>query len=301
MITVESLTKVYNGVKAVDSIDLAIGKGEVCGFLGPNGAGKTTTIGMMMGLIEPTGGRCLIKDMEVMKNPIAIKKITGYLPDGVGFYSNLTAAQNLKFFSKFYGIDDRDANARIAELLSYVGLGDVTKPAGTFSKGMKQRLGLARALLHDPDVLFLDEPTSGLDPEGVVMFRKIIKDQSKKGKSVFFSSHIIDEVEHVCDTVCIISKGKIIARGTVDEVREKMRKEETFTIIVKVKGTIPEINDSRIIEASYNNGSAVIKASSDIRDAIAEELVHNKASICELRLQEESLEEVFINTVYGRN
>ena len=149
MIRTENLVKAYNGVKAVDSVNMAVGKGEICGFLGPNGAGKTTTIGMLVGLIEPTSGKCFINDIEVSGVPLKIKRMIGYLPEGAGFYSNLSARQNLKYLSRFYDI--KDADARIGELLSYVGLEKVNKPAGAFSRGMKQRLGLARALLNDPD------------------------------------------------------------------------------------------------------------------------------------------------------
>ncbi|MDI6897368.1 ABC transporter ATP-binding protein [Methanocella conradii] len=299
MIKTESLTKVYGGVKAVDSINVTIEKGEVCGFVGPNGAGKTTTIGMMTGLIEPTSGRCFVKGMEVAKNPLAVKQVIGYLPDGFGFYSHMTAAQNLRYFSKFYGMKEADANARIAELLGEVGLANVEKKVGAYSRGMKQRLGLARALLNDPEVIFLDEPTNGLDPEGVIQFRKVIKGQAAKGKTVFFSSHVLDEVQHVCNTICIISKGKIMAQGTLDDVKRQMRKTPRFSIIVKVDGKMPRLDNPDIIEAAYQDGGATIKASSDLRGFIFDEVVRSGLRVRELRLEEESLEDVFLETVYG--
>lgn len=298
MIRTENLTKVYDGVRAVDSVNLTIGKGEVFGFLGPNGAGKTTTIGMMVGLIEPTSGKCFINDMDVTRNPLQAKRITGYLPDGVGFYPNLTATQNLKYFSRFYDMKAADADARIAMLLDYVGLGKVEKPVGSYSRGMKQRLGLAQAQLNDPDYVFLDEPTNGLDPEGVIQFRKIIKELAGNGKTIFFSSHILNEVQHVCNKVGIISKGKMVAQGTPDEVRGKLRKDDQVTIKVKVIGSMPRLSDPRIIEATYNNGSAVIHASADIRDEISEELFKNQLRIREMMVEEKTLEEVFLETVY---
>jgi ABC-2 type transport system ATP-binding protein len=300
MIRTESLTKVYNKVRAVDSIDIKIGKGEICGFLGPNGAGKTTTIGMLVGLIEPTGGKCFIKDIEVTRNPLQVKRMIGYLPEGVGFYSNLSARQNLRYLSRFYGLNDAEANARIGGLLEYVGLANVEKPAGAFSRGMRQRLGLARALLNDPEVIFLDEPTNGLDPEGVIQFRKIIKEQAAKGKTIFFSSHILDEVQHVCNTICIISKGKIMAQGTLDDVRKKMRKDERMTIKIKVIGTMPKLTDPRIIEASYNDGTATLSVQSDIVNEVASELMKGGVRIRELKVEEESLEDIFLETVYRR-
>jgi ABC-2 type transport system ATP-binding protein len=299
MIKTEGLTKVYDNVKAVDGLDLIVGQGEVFGFIGPNGAGKTTTIGMMVGLIEPTSGKCFVRDVDVTRNPLEAKRITGYMPDGVGFYSNLTARQNLKYFSKFYGMKDTEADKRISELLTYVGLEKVEKPVGAYSRGMKQRLGLAQALLNDPEVLFLDEPTNGLDPQGVIQFRKAIKELSVKGKTIFFSSHILDEVRHVCNTIGIISNGKLVARGTPDEVRKHMSKDMNVRIIIKVLGDMPRLTDPRILDASYLNGTATLTASADIRDSISEELYRKDYRILELRVEEKTLEDIFLETVYG--
>jgi ABC-2 type transport system ATP-binding protein len=298
MIRTEGLTKVYDGVKAVDSIDLSVSKGEVFGFLGPNGAGKTTTIGMLVGLIEPSAGKCFINGIEVARNPLEIKRITGYLPDGVGFYPHLSSTQNLKYFSKFYRMKDADSERRIKELLEYVGLGGIEKPVGSYSKGMKQRLGLAQAMLNDPEVIFLDEPTAGLDPQGVIQFRNIIKEQASKGKTVFFSSHILNEVQNVCETIGIISKGVMLAQGTKEDIKRKMSKDNNVTIIVKVIGDMPKLSSPGIIDAKYSNGSATILAESDIRDGISEELFGKGHKIRELRVQERSLEEIFLDTVY---
>lgn len=298
MIRTEGLTKVYDKVKAVDAINLEIAEGEVYGFIGPNGSGKTTTIGMMVGLIEPSAGKCFVDNVEVTRKPLQAKRITGYLPDGVGFYGNMSAKQNLKYFSKFYGMKDKDADARIAELLDYVGLKGVEKPVGGYSRGMKQRLGLAQALLNDPKAVFLDEPTNGLDPQGVIQFRKIIKDLATNGKTVFFSSHILDEVQHVCTKIGIISKGKLIASGTPEEVKALMGGQEYVTIRVKVKGSMPKLEDVRIIDAVYNNGSAVIKAKSDIREDISQSLFNQSIIVKELMVEEKTLEDIFLDTVY---
>ena len=298
MIRTENLTKEYDGVKAVDTVSLNIKKGDVFGFLGPNGSGKSTTMGMMVGLIEPTSGKCFINDIDVIQHPLEVKRIIGYMPDGLGFYDNLNARQNLKYFSEFYGIPSADADKRIKELLEYVGLKGVEKKTESYSKGMRQRLGLASALLNDPEVIFMDEPSAGLDPQGMICIRDAIKDMSAKGKTVFFSSHILEEVRQVCKTIGIISKGKIIANGTPDEVRKTMQGKDAVTITVRVKGAMPNITDSRIVSATYNDGSAVIHASEDISDLISDELNRQGMQIRELSLHERTLEEVFLESVY---
>jgi ABC-2 type transport system ATP-binding protein len=297
-IKTENLTKVYKKTKAVDSINISVNKGDICGFVGPNGAGKTTTIGMLTGLVEPSGGRCFVNDLEVTRHPIEVKRIIGYLPDGFGFYAHMNATRNLKYFARLYGIEGREAEAKIASLIERVGLTKVDKPTGAYSRGMRQRLGLARALLNDPEIIFLDEPTIGVDPEGMVQFRSIIKEQAAAGKTIFFSSHVLSEVQHICNTVCIISRGRIVTQGTLDEVKTKMRGEKEFKIIIKVRGTMPRLTNAQITDATYGDGSAVVKAPTDIRDEIAFELVRNGARLLELRMEEESLEDVFLETVY---
>jgi ABC-2 type transport system ATP-binding protein len=299
MIHTENLTKIYGGVKAVDAVSIKVGKGEVFGFVGPNGSGKTTTIGMLVGLIEPSGGKCFINGIDVTHNPLEAKKITGYLPDGIGFYPSLSAKQNLKYFSKFYGMSDKDADMRIHTLLEYVGLDGVEKPTEGYSRGMRQRLGLAQALLNDPEVIFMDEPTNGLDPQGVVTFRNIIKDLATKGKTVFFSSHILEDVRQVSTTIGVISKGKMIAQGTTDEVRHMMQKDDLTTIVVKVAGDMPKLTLAQIVSADYKNGSAVLRTKGDIRGEISDDLFQRGIHVRELRVEERSLEDVFLETVYG--
>ena len=222
MIRTENLTKVYNGKKAVDSLNLEIAEGDIFGFLGPNGAGKSTTILMLVGMIEPTEGKCFINDIEVARNPLKIKEIIGYLPEDVGFYGNMTAEQNLDYFARFYAMDATERKKRIEELLELVQLGGVSQKVGGYSKGMMQRLGLAHALLNDPEVLFLDEPTANLDPEGVFQYRELVKQLSNEGKTIFISSHILSEVSKVCNTIGIISKGRLIARGTLEELKKRI-------------------------------------------------------------------------------
>jgi ABC-2 type transport system ATP-binding protein len=294
----EGLTKVYGQARVVDKLSVALKPGEVFGFIGHNGAGKTTTINMMVGLLNPTGGRCTVRGADVIRSPLEAKRMIGYMPDGVNFYANLSARQNLRYMGRFYQIPDTDR--KIGELLEYVGLTGVEKPAGKYFRGMRQRLGLALLLLNDPAVMFLDEPTNGLDPEGVLLFRKIVKEQSAAGKAIFMSSHILGEINNLCDTIGIITKGKLVAVGTIDEVRHAFGRQQSFKIKVKVAGSMPELRTDGIMSATYGSDGADIVASSDICDRISLELYEHRLPIRELHVVESPLEEVFMETVYGR-
>lgn len=292
MIEVENLTKVYGDFKALDGLSLTIEENEVFGYLGPNGAGKTTTIGLMMGMLQPTSGSIRIAGIDVEKNPLEIKKICGYLPENVGFYNNMTAKQNLLYFSEFYRFPREEAIKTIDALLELVGIADAAnKKVGEFSKGMKQRLGLAQALLNDPEIVFLDEPTSGLDPQGAADFRKIIRDLKKEGKTIFFSSHILSEVKEVCETVGIINRGRLIAKGRIKEFNQ------TVTIVVE---TEPPINTS-ILEpfgkVKVRDSQAIVEVQKDCRLEISKTLIEEGYLIKELHLVEPSLEEIYLKLV----
>ena len=298
MIRTENLTKVYNGNKAVDGLDLEIAEGDIFGFLGPNGAGKSTTILMLVGLIEPTEGKCIINDIEVARNPLKVKELIGYLPENVGFYGNMTAEQNLDYFARFYPMDADERKKRIEELLELVQLASVSQKVGGYSRGMTQRLGFAQALLNNPGVIFLDEPTTNLDPEGVLQLRQTLKKLSDEGKTIFFSSHILAEVAQVCNTIGIISNGTLIERGTLDEVKTKLDVRKTVKIIVEATGDMPRIEHENIINVEYKGRRAVIEAKSDIREYISRYLLEHNVGIKELRIEEPTLEDVFMESVY---
>ena len=303
MIKTENLTKVYNGNKAVDSLNLEIAEGDIFCFLGPNGAGKSTTILMLVGMIEPTGGKCIINDIEVARNPLKVKEIIGYLPEDVGFYGTMTAEQNLDYFARFYAMDANERKNRIEELLELVKLNGVSQKVGEYSRGMNQRLGLAKALLNDPKVLFLDEPTANLDPEGVFQYRELIKQLSDEGKTVFVSSHILSEVSKVCKTIGIISNGRLIANGTLEELKNELGcvEAENKRIIVETVEPMPEIEHEDIITAEYNENKrrVIIESKSDIRDYISSCLFEKGVKIKEMRMEEPTLEDVFLS-VYRR-
>ena len=209
------------GVKlAVDGLSLEVGKGEVFGFLGPNGAGKTTTMNVLLGYVTPSGGTAELFGVDVRK-PIARQRI-GYLPELTYYYKFLTAEELLRFYAKIFGLSRAETDARIERLLKLVELENVRRrPIRTYSKGMQQRVGLAQALINDPDLLLLDEPTSGLDPIGRMKVREIIQRLQEDGKTVFFSSHELGEVETVCNRVAILHRGRVQEEGQVSDLISK--------------------------------------------------------------------------------
>ncbi|MFS8640799.1 MAG: ABC transporter ATP-binding protein [Symbiobacteriaceae bacterium] len=203
-------------------MDLEVRAGEVFGLLGPNGAGKTTTILMLLGLTEPTEGWIRVLGHDPVRDPIAVKRVTGYLPDNVGFYDDMTGRQNLFYTAELNGIPRREAAAEIDRLLSRVGLADAADTrVGAYSRGMRQRLGVADVLLKKPRVVIMDEPTLGLDPEGARAFLQLIRQLANEGMTILLSSHLLHQVQEVCDRVAIFVKGQMIACGRVDELAEQ--------------------------------------------------------------------------------
>lgn len=224
LVETRSLTKSYGGVTAVDSIDLRIDRGEVFGLLGPNGAGKTTTVLMLLGLSQPDSGTVRVCGLDPARNALAVKRQVGYLPDTVGFYENLTGRQNLRYTARLNEIDDPVADQRIDELLALVGLAaDADRPVGGYSRGMRQRLGLADTLVKDPLVVILDEPMVGIDPEGVIEMQRLITNLAKRdGRAVLLTSHMLHQVQQTCDRMAIFVRGKVIAEGTSLELADRL-------------------------------------------------------------------------------
>ena len=217
-ITVKNLTKIYGEQRAVDNISFAVNKGEIVGFLGPNGAGKSTTMKMITGYLQPDAGEITVSDVDVTKDPLASKKKVGYLPESNALYYDMYVKEYLDFVADVHSISNKQQ--AIDNVIEQVGLTrEKAKKIGQLSKGYKQRVGLAAALLHNPEVLILDEPTSGLDPNQIVEIRNVIKEQGKD-KLVLFSSHILQEVEAICDRVIIINKGKIVADDKLSNLQK---------------------------------------------------------------------------------
>ena len=229
VIETQDLTKVYGEQVAVNRLNLKINEGEVFGFLGPNGAGKTTTLIMLLGLSEPTSGKARVCGFDPTREALKVKRVVGYLPENVGFYDDINAVQNLLFISRLNGIPDDIARDKIKELLYRVDLKpEPKKKLGEYSRGMRQRLGIAEVLLKDPRVVFLDEPTLGLDPDGSHQMLDMIHSLSRDKKiTVFFSSHLLDQVQKISTRIGIMLKGNMVAVGRIEDLgKEKLGLEE---------------------------------------------------------------------------
>ncbi len=217
MIQFEGLTKRFGKIVAVKGLSLEVKKGELFGILGPNGAGKTTIVRVLCGALRPTEGRVKVGGYDVVEHPIEVKRMIGYLPEEPNFYERLTARALLKFFSELYSLND---DGRIDELLDMMGIIErADSQIATFSKGMRQRLAIARALLHDPEVLVLDEPTMGLDPESALMVREFIKSH-KREKTILMCTHYMNEAEELCDRIGILNRGELVAMGSSAELKK---------------------------------------------------------------------------------
>ncbi len=223
VIETNELTKRYGTQTAVNRLNLQVGRGEIFGFLGPNGAGKTTTFLMLLGLSEPTAGSARVCGFDPTREALKVKRVVGYLPENVGFYDDMTAADNLRFVARLNGIRDGALAGKIEEALSRVGLlAEARKRVGAYSRGMRQRLGIAEVLMKDPQVVFLDEPTLGLDPDGTQRMLEMIRDLSRERRiTVFFSSHQLDQVQRISDRVGIMLEGNLVGVGPLDDLAKQ--------------------------------------------------------------------------------
>jgi ABC-2 type transport system ATP-binding protein len=219
-IVVEGLTKAFGGVVAVDDLSFRVARGRFFGFLGPNGAGKSTTIKMLTGLLRPTSGDAWIEGRGVREDPLGVKRIIGVLPEELPLYERLTGEEYLNFAGRMYGLPPEQAKSRSEELLEFLSLAtDRGKLIVDYSQGMKKKVALAAALIHNPRVIFLDEPLNGIDPVSGRVVTDLLRQLASKGVTLFFTTHVLDVVERLCDEVAIIDHGRIVAKGTLDEIR----------------------------------------------------------------------------------
>ncbi len=220
MIRIINLTKKFGNFIAIDNLNIEIGKGKIFGFLGPNGAGKTTTVKIISGILKPTSGKIYVNDIDILKDPIKAKKIISYIPDEPFVYPYLTAREFLKFIAEVYNL--KEYNAKIDELLDFFGLlNDADKLLNSYSHGMKQKLLIASVLLRNSEVILFDEPTVGLDPISVKKFKSLMKKLTSEGKIIFMCTHILEMAQKICDEIAVINEGKIIIKGSVNEILTK--------------------------------------------------------------------------------
>jgi ABC-2 type transport system ATP-binding protein len=296
-VAARGLVKRYRNHVAVDGIDLEIGFGEICGLLGPNGAGKTTTILMLMGLTEPSAGEVSVLGHNPLRDPLAVKRRVGYLPDSVGFYDHLTGRQNLRYTARLAGIPRREIEDRIVEALRQVRLNDVAdKKVGGFSHGMRQRLGLAEVIMKRAPLAILDEPTSGLDPQSTMEFLELIRGLKADGVTVFLSSHMLNRVQAICDRVLLFNCGRIALQGTVAELARQVLGggysiEVTATGIdlARVLRSIPGIRE--VVATGGDTCRATAEA--DLRPLIAQHVVKAGGALLRLFVVEPSLDDIY--------
>jgi ABC-2 type transport system ATP-binding protein len=299
IISIKRLTKSYNKVKAIDELNLSVKSGEFFGFLGPNGAGKTTTIRILTGVIVPDYGEATISGLSLNQKQ-QIAQIIGVIPESRGFYAWMTADEYLKYFCDIYKIKPAQQKETIESLLGKVGLqSNRDKPIGAYSRGMKQRLGLARALINNPRILFLDEPTLGLDPQGQEGINNLLKNLNKSGVTIFLSSHLLHEVSFLCDRIAILNKGKLVVEGTIDELRQKSKLTESFRI--KIQGDI-KLNDNaefagRIKQLKQQGIIIEFLFNGNITEAnrLIGELQMKGAQIIEFLTEGDNLTDLFLN------
>ena len=300
-VVVQDLVKKFDWLTAVDSISFEVMEGEVFGLLGPNGAGKTTTIRMICSLIPPTSGKVALLGEDVTVDPIRVKESIGVLPETPSVYENLTAQQNLEFFCEMYRVPEEKRSQVIDQLLSTFGLEDRrNSKVQTYSKGMRQKLALARTLVHDPTIIFLDEPTSGLDPESAKMVRdRIAHMSSEGGKTIFLCTHNLVEAESLCSRVAIIKSGKIIMIGSPGELDS----EEEISYLVKLENPSREISNFlgdldyvKDVEEADGALRVILKSTSSAPDLV-EQIVEQGGRIVDYRRETRTLEDIYLEAV----
>ncbi len=305
MIRVENLTKEYGQIRAVDRVTFNVRKGEVLGFLGPNGAGKSTTMKMLTCFLAPTAGTATVAGHDVFEHSLEVRKRLGYLPEDTPLYRDMTVLEYLEFAAEMRQMDPAKSPARIKEVGGRCGLSDVAgKLVGELSKGFRQRLGLAQAILHDPDILVLDEPTSGLDPNQIVEIRRLIKELGQE-KTVILSTHILPEVQATCTRILIISGGKLVADDTPEALRAR-EKGSRYRVVVESNGVAQDLMRDKLAtlsgvarcekiatEAGAHAFALDGGGSTDLRREIFRAAVDNKWPLLELVRESVSLEEVF--------
>jgi ABC-2 type transport system ATP-binding protein len=305
VIEVQHLTKRYGPITAVEDVSFRVERGEILGFLGPNGAGKTTTMRILTGYMPATEGRAVVAGFDVFDQPVEAKRRTGYLPETPPLYPDMTVLDYLTFVSKVKGVPSVERKQRIAAVMERTRIADMAnRLCARLSKGYRQRVGLAQALIHNPDVLILDEPTAGLDPKQIIETRELIKALAGD-HTIILSTHILPEVAQTCQRVVIINKGHVVAVDTPDNLTARLRGSETMYVQVDATGAdasaalrrVPGV--TRVVEADRRDGAAGYEIESergrDVRRELARAIVSNGWGLLEMRPMRMSLEEIFLS------
>ena len=295
------LTKAYNGTKVVDGLNLRVEQGDIFGFLGPNGAGKTTTILMLLGLTEPTSGTAYVCGHNSTREPLKVKRITGYVPERIGLYEDLTASQNLIYPARLNSLPDKLAKKKTDESLDVVGLSDVIdQRVGTFSRGMKQRLAIADLLVKTPRVAFLDEPISGIDPEGVNQMLDLIARIAKEQQmTIILSSHQLNHVQRICNRVGMLVKGRMVIEGLLDELGREAFGGGQFRIEVQLTEITSDIIDrlkqvDGVVGVNRSGDLLLVNCTKDLGPQIAKTIVDGGGSLVEMKVQSHALEDIYL-------
>ena len=285
MIVLSGLTKLYNNSPAVQELDLEVRDGEIMGIIGHNGAGKTTTLKMILGLIEPTAGRVEVMGRDMTRDSLYIKQFIGYLPEESSLYENMTVSEYLLFFSEIYKMPRRTAQARIKTLLTSLDLDKHDKLTGELSKGMKRKVAIARALLHDPALLILDEPNSGLDPLTSFFIINYLKTLREQGKTILLSAHNLFHVEYICDRVAILKNGRLVVCDTMEAIQQRLGRRE-YEVVFK---------SDEPLDYEQSDGNYVLRtdAVSEIA-ALLEDISTHDWALVNLSVTESALEDIYV-------
>jgi ABC-2 type transport system ATP-binding protein len=290
----EGVTKQYGDVTAIENLSLDVRDGEVFGFLGPNGAGKSTTINLILDFIRPTSGTVHVLGHDAQKESVAIRQRTGVLPEGFSVYDRLTGRQHLEF-----AIESKNVHDDPDELLERVGILDAAdRKAGGYSKGMSQRLALAMALVGTPDLLILDEPSTGLDPNGAREMREIVREEKERGATIFFSSHILGQVEAVCDRVGILQEGKLVAEDSIEGLRENAGSDTILRIETASipSGALEQVRDiDGVFDVDQDGNTLLVNCETSVKTNVISTLDNAGATVADFETEEASLEDLFIS------
>ncbi|EJN59974.1 ABC transporter ATP-binding protein [Halogranum rubrum] len=298
-IELTGVTKRYDDVTAVDGLDLTVPEGEVFGFLGPNGAGKSTTINMILDFVRPTTGDVSVLGYDAQRDSVAVRQRTGVLPEGFDIYDRLTGRKHVEF-----AIRSKDATDHPDEILERVGIADAAdRKAGGYSKGMRQRLALGMALVGQPDLLILDEPSSGLDPAGAKEMREIVRAEADRGATVFFSSHVLGQVEAVCDRVGIMREGTLVAEDSIEGLRDAAGGEERLELTVD-SASSDDLDAVRALDGvesvSGDGGTVVVSCESSVKTKVLSTLEARGVTVKDFETTEASLEDLFLSYTEGQ-